>query len=301
MRQLLKGVIALGIICLGIWYFAIKDDHYQISFTTKQPAGVVYQHILNWESYVDTKTLKISNSLEKPYSKIEQNIKVSDSSFLYKWDIVKNSDGKTKVTASIKDLQNGFIQKLQTPFIKNDFVQRNIRQVKTVGDGLATKGKTFKVHGIKDSVFDGGFCIYLPIESPIKRKAATMLYNITDLMGYINDNELDLKGDPYLEVTQWNEEAGTFNYNFCFPIEKSDSLPKTTKVLFKETPPVKGLKAEFNGNYKDSYNAWYYLLEYANTNNIKVKKLPTEIFLNDPHSGGDALNWKALIFLPLND
>jgi len=126
-----------------------------------------------------------------------------------------------------------------------------------------------------------------------------MLYSIGDLMGYINENEIELQGDPYLEVTKWNEEAATIEYNFCFPIAKSDALPASDLVFFKESPAFRAIKAEFNGNYAIANNAWYYLLDYAEQNNLKVKSLPTELYLDDPQSGGDAMNWKAHIYLPL--
>ena len=301
MKRFFKTFVVLLILGALTWYVGLKEDHYRISFTSKQPPGVVYQHILNWQSYSHEKGVNVSNQNQEAFSNIEQIITSNDSTFHYNWDISRNTDGQTKVTAAITDKDHGIIQKLQVPFFKNAFVKRSVQQVKNVGDGLSLKGKQFKVHSIKDTVFSGGYCIYLPIESSINKKAATMLYNITDLMGYIKENNIEMSGDPYLEVLEWNQKESVIKYNFCFPIEPSDSLPKTEKIQFKKTPSMKALKAEFNGNYKDSNNAWYYLLDYAKTNNIKVKKLPTELFLNDPHTGGDPITWKALIFLPLED
>lgn len=128
-----------------------------------------------------------------------------------------------------------------------------------------------------------------------------MLYSISDLMGYINENDLELQGDPFLEVTKWDEVSGAMEYNFCFPISESDSLPPSDLVFFKNSPSFKAIKAEFNGNYAISYNAWYYLQEYAEQHKLKVKDLPTEVYLDDPQSGGDAIGWKAHIYLPIED
>ena len=157
------------------------------------------------------------------------------------------------------------------------------------------------MHSITDTVFEARYAVYLPLKSAVNKKASTMLYSIGDLMGYINENEVKLQGDPYLEVTKWDEESSTIEYNFCFPIAKSDSLPVSDLVFFKESPSFRGIKAEFNGNYAITNNAWYYLLEYAKRNNLKVRNLPTEIYLDDPQSGGDAMSWKAHIYLPLMD
>jgi effector-binding domain-containing protein len=133
------------------------------------------------------------------------------------------------------------------------------------------------------------------------KKAKNMLSNIATIMEYINSNEIALQGDPFLEVTSWDKQDETIKFNFCFPIEKSDSIPKNAQLQFKTLAPFRALKAEFNGNYSISNNAWYFLLDYAERNNLNIRELPLELYLVDPHIGGDSMNWKALIFLPLID
>lgn len=226
---------------------------------------------------------------------------MGDSIFNYDWNFYREDDATTKVDVKITDNNNWFAQKLQVPFSKNNFVKRSIQTVKNIGDEFVIETKKFKVHSLTDTLFEARYSIYLPLKSAVNRKASTMLYSIGDLMGYINENEIELQGDPYLEVTKWDEEAATMEYNFCFPIAKSDTLPASDLVFFKESPSFRAVKAEFNGNYAISNNAWYYLLEYADQNNLKVKNLPTEVYLDDPQSGGDAMNWKAHIYLPLMD
>jgi effector-binding domain-containing protein len=235
------------------------------------------------------------------YSEIVQRVLSGDSSFLYRWQIRKNGGDQTKITAYIKDENNGFVQKLEVPFGSNDFVKGSIGNVKTVADALKLKTEVYKVHSITDSVIQPVYCAYLPLESTVKQKASTMLSGIGVIMDYIKSNEIPLNGDPFLEVTEWNEENETIRFNFCFPIKRVDSMPQHPEVLFKTTEILKGIKAEFNGNYRNSDNAWYYLLEYAETHNRDIEKLPFEIYLNDPHAGGDPLKWKAHILLPLKE
>ena len=78
-------------------------------------------------------------------------------------------------------------------------------------------------------------------------------------------------------------------------------MPPHPTVLLKTTETLDRIKAEFNGNYRDSEVAWYYLLDHAAENGLDVKPLPLEIYQNDPHAGGDPLTWKAQVLLPLND
>lgn len=302
MKRTIRIFFLLGIVGLGVWYFAIKKEHYQISFQTIQPTGIVYHHILEWrpESSPDITNIKVLSKV--PYSMVEQRVEVGDSIFNYIWEFSKKDDTLTRVNVRIKDEKNGMVQKFQVPFMKNDFVKRSISNVKLVADVLALNRKKFKVHSIKDTVFPGSYCVYLPLKSSVANKSATMLYSIVDIMGYVKDNNISLTGDPYLEVTEWNQENDQISYNFCFPIPKLDSLPPTDKLYFKETPSFKALKAEFNGNYSISDKAWYYLLEHAERKGLKVKNNPTELFLNDPHtSSASSMDWKANIYLPLEE
>lgn len=296
-----RMLLLLAVVGASIWYFGLKQDHYRISFTTKQPPAIVYNQIKQWQGTKESGITNVTVNDKQPHSEISQTVQVGDSIFKYDWSFYREDDSTTKVDVKITDKQHWFVQKLQIPFSENDFVKRSIRTVKVIGAEFVVETKKFKVHSISDTVFEKRHAVYLPLKSAVNRKASTMLYSIGDLMGYINDNEIELLGDPYLEVTQWDEELGTMEYNFCFPIAKSDTLPASDLVFFKESPSFRAIKAEFNGNYAISNKAWYYLMEYAERNNLKVKNLPTELYLDDPQSGGDAMNWKAHIYLPLVD
>ena len=57
----------------------------------------------------------------------------------------------------------------------------------------------------------------------------------------------------------------------------------------------------YNGNYITSDRAWYELLDDAERKNIEVHQTPVEVFYNNPNYGGDELNWKAEIYMPLKN
>ena len=56
----------------------------------------------------------------------------------------------------------------------------------------------------------------------------------------------------------------------------------------------------YNGNYRKSHVAWYAYDDYFNTTGIDKKVLPTEVFMNDPHQGGDELKWVTKVLIPLD-
>jgi len=47
--------------------------------------------------------------------------------------------------------------------------------------------------------------------------------------------------------------------------------------------------------------AWYKLIDYAKTNHIDIDLLPVELYLNDPHTGGNDLEWEADVYMPISN
>ncbi len=295
-----KWIVGIAILVTLTWYFFLKPEHYRITFTTRQPPGVVYHHIKDWPIYGKKDSLNVHLTSGERYAELQQEVSIHDSLFQYDWDFKRINDSLTKVTANITDLQHPWLQKLQVPFYKNPFVKRSILNVKHIGTELLHKQENFKVVEITDTIFPVTYCAYIKVSSSLKLKAKNMLSSIGVIMLYIKDNGISLNGDPFLEVTHWDQEKDSIDFNFCFPIREKDSLPPHPEILFKKTTPLPSLKAVFHGNYKISDNAWYYLLDYAERNELEIEETPIEIYLNDPHQGGNSLEWKAHILLPLN-
>jgi len=298
MKKVVFGFLLL-LLLAAVGYFFLWEPNYQVSFITKHPKGLVFKHLQDWSIYGKEDGLNITDKNWEQYHSLTQEVRVNDSVFLYDWEIKPTKDSLTKVTAKIKDKNSYYKQKLAVLFGDSDFKKRSLRNVKNVGDQLVSKSENFIINAISDTLLPSTFCAYVPVKSTTKNKALDMLKEINLVMSYIKSNELDLLGDPFLEVTSWNQENDSIKFDFCFPIAKNDSLPASSQVQFKTTESRKMLKTLFNGNYRISDNAWYALLDYADRNQIEIEPLPTEIFLNDPHEGGNSLEWEAHILVPL--
>jgi effector-binding domain-containing protein len=130
-------------------------------------------------------------------------------------------------------------------------------------------------------------------------KANGMMQNYALLSNVLVENEVQLNGRPFLEVTQWNMETDSIRFNFCYPIIQNKNLPKYPQLTYKEFESSPAIKAEYNGNYITSDRAWYILLDYARKQHLEVTGLPVEVFQNNPNMGGDELSWKAEVYMPL--
>ena len=124
--------------------------------------------------------------------------------------------------------------------------------------------------------------------------------NFNLLSSFIVKNDISLNGKPMVEITYWNMDNDSIHFNFCYPIIKNDTLPVDNIIKYKNIENKKALKAIYNGNYISSDRAWYALIDYAKNNNIEIEKEALEIFYNNPNLGGNAIKWKAEVFLPLN-
>lgn len=296
-------MIALALVMLLSWHFIIKPYNYRISFITKDPSGLVYSNLLAWKAAKGLEDSSEVSITHRDYNTnyLEQQLRLKDSLFEYRWKLEPQTDSTTRVTAYITDLNNSWIQNLYTPVYKNDFVKRSLRTVEELGSEWVDYRKRYRVGQITEANVDSRFCAYVSVETTSAQKARTMMTNIADVMGYINSNELELNGDPFLQVTAWDRVTDSISFNFCFPIKPSDSLPASSVVKFKEVAGFKGIKTIFNGNYSISDKSWYWLIRHAENKNIKVKQLPFEVYKNDPHMGGDPLKWEAEIYLPLQN
>jgi effector-binding domain-containing protein len=57
------------------------------------------------------------------------------------------------------------------------------------------------------------------------------------------------------------------------------------------------IKTDFYGNYSITDITWYNLAEEAKKLGYRSNNKLIEVYFNDPHSGGNELEWKAEIYM----
>ena len=301
MKKILLEVVLLAFLFAASWYFLLTEYDYKVTFKTTQAPGVVYNTLVGWNNWEPTSKKVVTIISKKPFSEISQNLKITDSIFNIKWIIQRESDSITKVTALLKDTEHRFIQKLKVPFTKTNFVKRGINTVKKIRKGLKRHEEDYKISSIEKGVFPAQNFAYITLTGQQHEKAKLMIANTLRIMEYIRGNNIELIGEPFLEVTKWDQQKDQITFDFCFPIAKRTSYPKSEIVKIKSTQKRDALKTMFYGNYKISDRAWFTLLHYAERKNIAIQALPIEVFLDDPHSGGNDLEWRAEVYLPIKN
>jgi len=294
MKKVLS-ILLIGILVGIIWYLFIKPYDYVIRFSAKTTVGTINQSIKSWSS-----TLKNIPTLEHAeFNKVKQQFTFGDSTHIYTWKINAMSDSTSRIKVYIKDPDNSLANKLHIPFSKTAIEKRSDSIVNNFFVLLNDHMKRFKVSLDGESTTRANFVAYTPLKGLQIEKAKGMMYNYSLLSQTMLKNNIELDGTPFVEVTKWDIVTDSIEYNFCFPIKRPDHLPEHPEIKYKAYYEKKALKATYNGNYITSDRAWYALKNYADRRNIKVDLTPIEIFYNNPNMGGNELQWKAEVFLPL--
>lgn len=298
-----KIIIVLSVLfsLFLIWYLFIKKYDYCISFKVNTATGTVFQGIQEWSAIQHQKHNENYTILEKRnFDFIKHEMKKENTQFEYTWDIKSINDSVTKVSVGIKELNHGLYNKLTAPFFETSFKKEQIKKITDFKKGLSEHIKSFKVKIEGEGTSEETFVAYVTLKSVLQEKAQNMIMSDAGITGFLFDNNIKIIGRPYLEITNWNLESETIDFNYCFPMDKNTKIVADDRVKFKTIPALKGLKATYYGNFRTSDRAWFALLDYAKKNNIKLQNKVLEHFLANPFNGGNELEWETKIIIPFD-
>jgi effector-binding domain-containing protein len=282
-----------------IWYFAVKESDYCISFKVKAATGTVFQGIQEWTAAQILKDREKYTLIEKrDFEFIKKKMEKENVQMEYVWDISSINDSISKLSVGIKDLNQSWYNKITVPFYNTDFKKEQIRKITDFKKGLDDHLQKFKVVIDGETSTKEVSVAYISLESSLQRKAQNMISNNAAITGFLVNHKIEIKGRPYVEVTKWNLDKQILQFNYCFPVDKNTKVIFDEVIKFKSLPALHGLKATYYGNFRTSDRAWFALLDYAKIKNIKIKHQVLEHFQANPFNGGDELQWKTEIMMP---
>jgi len=294
-----KVYLILGALLIGglIWYLFIYRFDYLVTFEAKANSGTINQTIKLWNSTLNGGEIDTYEDLQH----LTQTLPFNDSTHVYDWRISPLNDSTSKIKVFAKDSANSLLNKIKVPFSDTDFEKRTRKMLLDFNEKLREHLNTIKIEVIGVEEVDSIFCAYLEVKSSQFGKAGAMMKNFPLLDPYLINNGAKLNGLPIIEITKWDTQKDSLEFNFCYPVVPSDTLPAHPELKYKMIASKKAIKAIYNGNYITSDRAWYALMDYAEKNNLEVTGHPLEFFYNNPNMGGNELNWKAEIFMPLQE
>lgn len=285
------------LVLIGITLITRPSD-YQAHFTIKATPDIAYYNILNWDIWNrDESSSKIDILSKKPVSNISQKVTQKDTTFIFNWEFKKLNDSISVVRAYVSDPNRKLYNRLTVPFINTHFkqgVRNNLLDIKTRMEFMLEKFH-YKFTGYNH--FEKKSCVYINLKSTLKGKATTMMSNVSELNQFVKQNNLELDGNPFLVIHDWNEANDTISFDFCFPIHRISAVPEHPKIKFMTVESMDALKTDFYGNYGITDITWFNLAEEVKKQGYRRNNKLIEVYFNDPHSGGNELEWKAEIYM----
>lgn len=300
MRKLSVTIAVIILLALigGITYLLIRPYDYQAHFTVKTTPDIAFFNILNWDIW-NRKMVSsnIETTSKNPVKSVSKKVLLNDTTLIFNWEFKKLNDSITMVKACVSDPDRKFYNRFTVPFINTPFknsVRSNLLDIKT---RLEIMLKKFHYETRGYSQFEERSCVYINLKSTPGGKARAMISNVVELNQFLKQNNLELDGNPFVVVHDWNEFKDSICFDFCFPISVTDSVPEHPEIKLMTVEGMDAIKTDFYGNYSISDIAWYNLAEQASELGFRINHKLIEVYFNDPHSGGNELEWKAEIFL----
>ena len=294
MAKKILWAVVVSLVLVFVFYLFHYPSDYKVTFEAKGLPGTINQTLKAWNNEVDGEIIS-----QDGFDTLEQTIKFNDSTHLYTWQFDAIDDSTSAVTVYIKDLDNSLMNRLKKPFEDIPIALQSSKTVTDFYEFLNEHLERIRITFDGESELRSTYCAYVPLEGKQSDKAKGMMQNYNLLATVMGNNNVQLNGPPFVEITHWDVQKDSIAYNFCFPIIRSDKLPDHPIIKYKRIFAKKALKASYNGNYITSDRAWYTLIKKAKDLNKEVELTPIEYFFNNPNFGGDELKWKAEIFLPI--
>ena len=294
-KRIVLSLLVLAL-CIAGWYLFIKEYDYQVNFKGNYGQASVYYDLL------DAQKSNEQNQISKqPFQEILENKQLGDTLFTFQWLLQTETDSTTHITVNIKDRTNPLAARISVlnPFDNtySSYLKKYFIELK---NDLKVAQSAYSVNLDEEKEeFKGKYCVCAQGESKTDQKASEMLALMGVIDRFFNKNQLKPIDNPLLWIENWNNLENKINFNFCFPINKSDSLVFTPGTSLKMLPSFEAVTAEFTGNYKLSHRSWGDLLLKSDADHIQIDKKIIEVYYNNPMTESNSETWKSRIYMPV--
>ena len=324
-------------------YVATKDGTFQVeeSYNINAPAELVYHEINDYQNWPDwepwsqeaddmivnygektegegatyswnsekmgegsLKTLKAN-----PFTTIEQEINFktpfgeSKSDVYWKLD---NMEDSTSVTWGMKGEQS-FMEKLYYLFqdesiedmMKPMFQKGLVNLEKEVIDKMETY--SINVDGL--TKHGGGYYMYTTTSSKISQIQQRYPKMIEDVRNYMEQNNIEISGNPFVIYNNYNEERGTAIYSAGFFTPSEVITPADSPVLTGFLENQRVVKTTLKGDYKNISEAWEKTDAYIAENNLEMtpEAQAFEVYAVGPKAEANPAKWLTSIYIPVQE
>lgn len=333
--------LLLIVLIAGSIYIATKDGDFQVEETKviTAPVEMVFQEVneyKNWENWepwsaeaddmiieYGAKTRGDSASYSwksesagdgeiktistKPYSGIEQQITFKtpfgESTSQVYWEFNEIENG-TEVTWGMKGNQS-FMEKLAFTFqdeslteMMRPMFQKGLNNMESVVLNKMDK-YAISVDGIIQH--GGGYYMYTTTASKISQVDEKMVSMIQEVSSYMEENDIEKSGNPFVLYNQWNEESGNAIFSAGIFTPSEVVTPNASEILNGFMPNQRVLKTTLKGDYENLKEAWDTAYDYIEENDLEVVEGANifEVHLTSPDEVANPAKWITHLYIPV--
>lgn len=250
---------------------------------------------------------EITTTKANPYTSIEQKISFvtpfgESTSDVY-WQFEEQGDS-TLVTWGMKGEQS-FMEKAAFTFQDQSLSEMMLPMFKKGLDNLQARiteemeAYSINIDGITQH--GGGYYMYITTASKISQVSERMDKMISEVGTYMDTNNIEKVGNPFVLYNQWNEDQGTAIYSAAYFTPSEVVTPAESSVLNGYMPNQRTLKTTLKGDYKNLKEAWDDSYTYLQKNGLSANEnaQPFEVYVNGPEDDANPAEWITHIYIPV--
>lgn len=326
------GIIILSLIVLFlvIPVFLSSNYHIERSTSIKKPVGIVFQAATDmnlrkeWDPWIEM----------EPKAKIKVSItpEVIGSGYSWKGDVI--GEGEITILEFVPNElikskvhfiapQNLHADILWTFKQNNEFTEitwafegtlsylnrwgalfmdkslgasfeKGLENFKTLVEKIPdTTGRTGE---IKQEHFDGIKALSIKKKVSMQKLTSNMFTMYTDLMAYLNENDLDISGSPFTIYHPCKEEGFTL-LECALPI--NTEFEGKDQIKYIELPESNVVIASHFGHFNTAHTTYEAINNYILENNLVTSGTPWEMYITDPTKEFDQSKWETHVYFPV--
>ncbi len=246
----------------------------------------------------------------RPFSFLGQEITFhtpfgSSTSDIY-WEFEEQEGDSTQVTWGMKGKQS-FMEKLAFVFQSEslDEMMRPMFQEGLNNIETSVKNKMEKYSISVDGVIQhgGGYYMYSSTATKISRMQDRVEKMFADVENYMNDNNIEISGNPVMIFDDWKEDEGSIIFSGGYFTPSQVVTPDDSSVLNGNLPNQRVLRVTLKGDYKNLTEARNRAYDYIEENGLEVNAAEKAfgVYKTRKSDSANPADWVTQLHIPLED
>lgn len=219
------------------------------------------------------------------------------------WSFVEE-EGATKVTWGMHG-EHTLIDKVFYAFSGMDFEgdmhKMNMSGLKGIETIVLEDMKQFSVDVTGISDYGGGYYLYLTASAKKSDLRIKMGALFGEVMGFVQQHNLQTAGMPFTVYNQINEANGTVIFSTALPVKENIITPEGSNILCGYLEATSAVKTVLKGNYTHLDKAYNNAKKYIKEQYLIVdsSKNVFEIYANNPDLVSNPAEWMTEVYIPV--